>query len=96
MERQEIERQKERKKGGKVRIYNTFLLGCSMNGTKTINLKNRERSQQDCPTEESERNWKFTGIVSFFKSSFLSHPFSYNVETVHGGKKTTGEWIADA
>lgn len=45
MDRQEIERQKERKKGGKVRKYSTFLLGClkcSMNGRKK--KKSEERS----------------------------------------------------
>lgn len=43
-----------------------------MNGTEIKNLKNREQSQQDHLREESERNCKFTAIVSFFKSSFLS------------------------
>lgn len=51
------------------------------------NLRNSEWSQQDHQSEESARNWKFTGIVSFFTSSFVSHPFSYNMETVHKKKQ---------
>ena len=59
MERHEIERQKERKKAGKVRKYNTFwgVKKCSMNGTKIKNPNNREQSQQDHLREESEINW---------------------------------------
>lgn len=82
------ERKRDRRKGEIFKRIR-FILGCSKwskNRTKIRNLKNRERSQQDHQTEESEGNLKFTGIVSFFTSSFLSHPFSYNVETVHGEK----------